>query len=168
MIAAVDTYYYGNKARTVAIVFRHWESGDFEGHYIEETEISAEYVPGEFYKRELPCILSILKKVDMDAIEAIVVDGYVFLDDDSKLGLGGHLYESLHRKYPVTGVAKTNFVSVKDKKKELFRGESKNPLYITAIGIDLENATQNISHMSGEYRNPKLLKQLDMLTKQIG
>jgi deoxyribonuclease V len=65
-----------------------------------------EYTSGEFYKRELPCILSLLGKNHFDNIEAIIVDGFVYLDDQNKLGLGGHLYERLPYKVPVIGVAK--------------------------------------------------------------
>jgi len=64
-------------------------------------------------------------------------------------------------------VAKTNFASNKENKVELLRGKSMKPLYITSIGIDIEEAKENISKMSGEYRFPTLLKELDKLTKEI-
>jgi deoxyribonuclease V len=96
----------------------------------------------------------------------IIIDGYVYLDDYNKYGLGGHLFESLNRKIPIIGVAKTNFVSNKENKVELLRGKSINPLFITSIGIDIEIAKRNISKMFGEYRIPKLLKELDKLTKE--
>lgn len=98
MFVAVDTYYYDNKAKTIAITFDNWEDSNYSKHYSQELEISEEYIPGEFYKRELPCILSMLKNFDLDFIKAIVIDGYVFLDDFDTYGLGGHLYESLNRK----------------------------------------------------------------------
>lgn len=166
MLVAVDTFYYDNKAKTIAITFNNWEDSTYSKYYSEELEISAQYVSGEFYKRELPCILSILKNINLDSVKVIIVDGYVYLDDFNKYGLGGHLYESLIRKIPIVGVAKTNFASNNENKVELLRGQSKNPLYITSIGIDIENARENISRMFGNYRIPTLLKELDKLTKE--
>lgn len=166
MFVAIDTFYYENKAKTIAITFNNWEDYTYSKYYSQELEISADYVSGEFYKRELPCILSILKNFDIDSIDMIIVDGYVYLDDFNKYGLGGHLYESLNGKIPIIGVAKTNFASNKESKVELLRGKSKNPLFITSIGIDIETAKENISKMFGEYRFPTLLKELDKLTKE--
>lgn len=165
MILAFDTYYYDNKAKTVCILFDNWsgENYKFETEIIEQNE---EYKPGEFYKRELPCILSLLKKIKIDNIDLIIVDGYVYLDDNLKLGLGGHLYKNLEGNIPIIGVAKTNFKTLKEAKKEIIRGNSEKPLYITSIGIELNEATKLIKNMSGQYRMPTLLKKLDSLTKE--
>ena len=166
MILAFDTYYYDNKAKTVCIAFSGWTENE---NYIITSEILEnieEYKPGEFYRRELPCILSLLKKYDLSNVEAIIVDGFVYLDDDNKLGLGGYLYKALENKIPVIGVAKTNFATIEKNKKLLLRGESTKPLYITSIGIELDSATECIGSMSGNYRIPNLLKHLDTLTKE--
>jgi deoxyinosine 3'endonuclease (endonuclease V) len=64
MILAFDTYYFDNKAKTVSICFDDWSD---EENYKVETEVienSEEYQSGEFYKRELPCILSLLDKIE--------------------------------------------------------------------------------------------------------
>lgn len=167
MILAFDTYYFENKAKTVCMAFENWNNSDEFKIFAEILENVNEYIPGEFYKREMPCILSLLQKIDYPNIDAIIVDGFVFLDDNSKLGLGGHLYEALDCKIPVIGVAKSNFATINKNKKELCRGESKNPLYITSIGMDLDTAAENIRCMSGQYRMPTLLKELDKLTKTI-
>ena len=45
--------------------------------------------PGQFYKRELPCILELLKQVN-PLPNYIVIDGYVYLGGDEKPGLGKH------------------------------------------------------------------------------
>lgn len=166
MIVAIDTFYYENKAKTIAITFDNWDSSNYTKYYSEELNISSEYIPGEFYKRELPCILSILKNIDIEIIDGIIIDGYVYLDDFNKYGLGGYLYESLNRKIPIIGVAKTNFASNNINKVELLRGKSKNPLFITSIGVDIDTSKKNISKMHGEYRIPTLLKELDNLTKE--
>lgn len=166
MILSFDTYYYENKAQTVCLAFETWTTKDNFSVYSEILEGIEEYIPGEFYKRELPCILSLLKKIDCEKVEVIVVDGFVFLDDNNKLGLGGHLYKQLGEKTPIIGVAKTNFASIVKNKRELKRGESKNPLFITSIGIDVDKAVEYINSMTGDYRIPTLLKHLDSLTKR--
>lgn len=167
MILAFDTYYYDNKAKTVCLEFTEWnQEKDFKVH-TEIIDNVSEYIPGEFYKRELPCIFSLLNKIVLKEDTIIIVDGFVYLDDDKKYGLGGHLYEKLNKKIPIIGVAKTNFASIEKDKKPLFRGDSKKPLFVTSIGIDLEDAFQKIESMAGEFRIPTLLKEMDRLTKEI-
>lgn len=166
MILAFDTYYFENKAKTVCISFDHWSD---EENYTVNSEIIEgveEYVPGEFYRRELPCILSLLEKMNLEHIDAIIVDGFVYLDDELRPGLGAHLYNRLGSKVPVIGVAKTNFATLEKHKRALHRGQSANPLYITAIGTDLDEAVKRIENMNGPYRIPTSLKMLDVLTKE--
>jgi deoxyribonuclease V len=166
MILAFDTYYFDQKAKTICLEFAEWnEDKNFKVHseIIDNVE---EYIPGEFYKRELPCILSLLKQIDLSTIEVIIVDGFVYLNDENKYGLGGYLYEKLNKEIPIIGVAKTNFASIEKNKKALFRGDSKKPLYITSIGIDLDEAYKKVESMAGEYRFPTLLKELDRLSKE--
>ncbi|MCU0355416.1 MAG: endonuclease V [Cytophagales bacterium] len=166
MILAFDTYYFNNKAKTVCLAFADWTDDAPHQIYSETLEDVEDYTPGEFYRRELPCILSLLKQVHFPDVEAIVIDGFVYLDDSGKLGLGGHLYQALDGQVPVIGVAKTNFATIETCKKPLLRGKSTRPLYITAIGVDIDDATENIRRMSGDFRIPALLKQLDGLTKE--
>lgn len=166
MILAFDTYYFDNKAKTVCLEFNNWnEDKNFKIHS-EIIDNVSEYIPGEFYRRELPCIISLLNQIDLENIEAIVVDGFVYLDDKKKYGLGGYLYEKLNKQIPIIGVAKTNFASIEKNKKPLFRGDSIKPLFITSIGIDLQDAFQKVESMAGEFRMPTLLKELDRLTKE--
>ena len=124
-----------------------------------------EYIPGEFYKRELPCILKILNRVDMKKVGLIIVDGYVYIDNNKNYGLGGKLWEHLEGEIPVIGVAKTKFVQNTNTVRDVYRGQSKNPLYISAVGIDIVEATNVISDMKGNYRIPDVLKTLDQKTK---
>ena len=167
MILAFDTYYYEGKAKTICLEFQEWnQSTDFKIH-TEIIDNVAEYIPGEFYKRELPCILSLLDQIDLKKVEAIVVDGFVYLDDEKKYGLGGHLYEKLNQEIPIIGVAKTNFASIEKNKRSLLRGDSQKPLYVTAIGIELDDAFQKVESMAGEFRMPTLLKEMDRLTKEL-
>jgi len=114
----------------------------------------------------LPCVLSLLDKLNLEHVEAIVIDGFVYLDDEGKLGLGGHLYEALDGKIPIVGVAKTNFATIEKEKRVLLRGESVRPLFVTAIGMDLDEALKAVASMHGAFRIPTLLKQLDTYTKE--
>ncbi len=166
MILAFDTYYFDNKAKTVCIAIENWLDEENFTVYSELSENSEEYQSGEFYKRELPCILSLLNKLKIKDIELIIVDGFVYLDDNLKFGLGGYLYKQLNKNIPIIGVAKTNFATLKLNKRELLRGKSIKPLYITSIGIDIDKSTELIRNMRGPYRIPTLLKTLDTLTKE--
>ncbi|BDD11825.1 endonuclease V (plasmid) [Fulvitalea axinellae] len=165
MIYAFDTYYFDKKAKTVCLGFKHWTDSEASVTLSETIASDEDYEPGAFYKKELPCIMNLLKRIDLLPEDLIVVDGYAILDDDGKIGLGGHLYEMLDRIVGVIGVAKTNFVRNQKNKREVFRGVSKNPLYISAIGTNLDQTSQNIKRMHGEHRIPTLLKKLDQLTR---
>nr|WP_317043961.1 endonuclease V [Chryseobacterium sp. T16E-39] len=129
--------------------------------------MTADYESGAFYKRELPCILSLLKQIPLKEGDVIVVDGYVTLNDEGKMGLGGYLYEKLNEKYPVVGIAKNEFASPDNLRKSIYRGESKTPLFLTSKGIDPDLLKTKIKHMHGLYRMPTLLKKLDQLTRVI-
>ena len=77
-----------------------------------------------------------------------------------------HTQKSLNKKIPVIGVAKNSFFRNKNTVKEVFRGESKKPLYVSSIGIDLDIATSLIKDMKGNYRILTILKELDRITKE--
>jgi deoxyribonuclease V len=166
MIYAFDTYYYEDFAKTVCIAFEDWSSEQEKEIYNEKTKITAEYESGAFYKRELPCILSLLKDIQLKSNDIIIVDGYVTLNDEGKIGLGGYLFEALNRKFPVIGIAKNGFSSPDSKRREVFRGESKTPLFLTSIGIDVDEVQKKVEKMHGHFRFPSLLKKLDQLTRE--
>ncbi|PKF76172.1 endonuclease V [Chryseobacterium sp. PMSZPI] len=165
MIYAFDTYYYENYANTVCIAFKDWNSANETEIFTEQTPISSAYESGAFYKRELPCIVSLLKKIVLKQGDIILVDGYVSLDDNGKMGLGGYLYEALNRQYPVVGVAKNEFTAPDAQRRKVYRGESKTPLFLTAKGVDVDEIKHNVEQMYGEFRIPALLKKLDQLSR---
>lgn len=168
MIVAADIYYFDtNKAKAAAVTFDHWTDAAVNAIFTCYLDNVQEYVPGEFYKRELPCILEVLKQVDLKQVETIVIDGYVVLDNDGKMGLGGYLYQALDGLIPVIGVAKTSFASNTRQVVEVVRGDSKRPLFVTATGIDLTLAADHIRSMAGEFRLPTLLKEVDKISKDI-
>lgn len=165
MILAIDVYYKENSAKAVGILFDPGEEiiKDLKIAYINAIE---DYVPGEFYKRELPCILMIIEQTNLKEIEVIIIDGYVYVDNNKTFGLGGFLWEILKEKIPVIGVAKTSFFKNKETVNEVYRGKSNNPLYISSIGYELSKATDLIKAMKGNFRIPDVLKLLDTKTKE--
>jgi deoxyribonuclease V len=166
MIYAFDVAYNENNiAQAVAIGFTNWHDEKPDVVFKEFVIGLEPYQPGEFYKRELPCIEKILTKIDLNSIDLIIIDGYVFLDDSGKPGLGAHLYAKLDRKIPVIGVAKSSYTG-NNKHVAILRGESKQPLFVSAIGMDEIEASRFIQKMAGKYRIPDLLKTLDQLTKR--
>ena len=165
MIYAFDTYYYEDYANTVCIAFEDWTSEKEVEVFIEQTAVSSEYESGAFYKRELPCILSLLTKIALKPEDIIIVDGYVTLDNDGKIGLGGHLYEALEEQFPIIGIAKNEFTTPDSLRRSVFRGESKTPLFVTAKGMDVDDVQLKVEQMHGTYRMPTLLKKLDQLSR---
>jgi len=166
MIIAVDVYYEENQAKTVGVIFQSWEDSNPLDVIISYTENPHEYEPGSFYKRELPCIQELLKQIDLNQIHTIVVDGYVYLNNEKKPGLGHYVYTNLSGRIPVIGVAKNTFHDNEAFVQKVYRGNSSKPLYITSVGVELAVAAGHIQSMYGEYRFPYLLKLLDQQTKE--
>jgi len=166
MIYTFDSYYSNNTAKTICVGFENWTDSEHAANFQETIPETSEYVSGEFYKRELPCILSLLEQIALKKGDIIVIDGYVHLDDTGKLGLGGYLYEKLDKEYPIIGVAKNDFVKVEKLKIGIERGGSVKKLFITSAGIDLATSAEFIKNMHGEYRIPTLLKLTDSLTRE--
>jgi deoxyribonuclease V len=164
MIIAFDVQYLNDTAITAAVCFDDWVDSASTRDFVEITHKIAPYESGKFYKRELPGLLSLLEKYQLQP-SVIVIDGYVWLDEN-KIGLGGHLFNELGRKVPVIGVAKSKFAD-HPKVKAVLRGTSRTPLYVTAVGIDLDEAVQNIEKMNGRFRLPTLLKRADQLCRGI-
>lgn len=166
MIVAIDVHYKDSNAKAVGALIQNWGDAAAVQHVIRYIDSVEEYVPGAFYKRELPCIMDVLNQVDLTSVSYIVIDGFVVLDDDGKPGLGAYVYESIQSKVPVIGVAKSNFYQNLKNVIPVLRGESNNPLYVTAIGADLQQAADYIKGMHGEFRLPTVLKELDRITKE--
>jgi deoxyinosine 3'endonuclease (endonuclease V) len=174
MIVAFDTYYYGGFSYTVAGVFEAWNS-DKVKYFVcsRRAGIDAEYKPGELYKRELPCIMQCLEKLNVDNITSIVVDGFVWVVDDegNKVpGLGKRLQDAILEKFDrhitVIGVAKNPYHTEIPGCKEVLRGKSAKPLYITCTeDYFIEHYVVEIKLMFGESRIPDILKSIDTKTR---
>lgn len=161
MIAAFDVHYPSQgPARAAAVLFSVWEAAEPEAILSRPVPEPADYMPGAFYKRELPCLLALLDR--FEALPSVmIVDGYARMG--FRPGLGLHLFEALEGRIPVIGVAKSGFPGAAAK--SLFRGGSRRPLYITAAGMPLPTAAGNIARMHGPYRTPTLLRQVDRIAR---
>lgn len=164
--AALDVHYKGDKAKAVCVLFDDWKATSLHSVYSVETLAPAGYEPGGFYKRELPPLLEVLKAVNLAEVGTLIVDGYVYLNDAQRPGLGAHLYNALSQAIPVIGVAKRKFYNNEKTAVAVKRGSSGRPLFVTAVGTEADSAAFLIQNMAGEYRIPTLLKQLDALTRQ--
>ncbi|WP_253977670.1 endonuclease V [Myxococcus dinghuensis] len=162
MLACVDVDYRPDLTVAACVLFRAWDDASEAGHLIERGPAAEAYEPGQFYRRELPHLLRVLATAP-EPLEAVVVDGYVWLGQD-KPGLGAHLYEALGRSVPVIGVAKTAFHS-SDVAAPVLRGQSQRPLFVTAVGMDLGAAADHIRRMHGDARKPTLLTRVDRLCR---
>jgi deoxyribonuclease V len=164
MILAVDVDYREARARVAGILFREWGDAQTAAEQVAECAVSNDYRPGEFFRRELPCIEHLLREI-RQPIDCIVIDGYVYLGGERRPGLGIHLFDALTQQVPVIGVAKTPFRDTPDTT-AVFRGRSTRPLYVTAAGMDDDLARQRIRAMHGEHRIPTLLQRVDRLCRQ--
>ena len=160
----LDVYYYEDYAKASGVVLQKDQEEKVIAEYNEIIYDTSEYIPGQFYKRELPCLLVLMEKVK-ENIDIIIVDSFVWLDDDKK-GLGGYLYEALGGRTPVIGVAKTFYTGSRNYV-EIHRGDSTKPLYISSAGIDLSYSAQFIKGLEGDYRIPNVLKLVDKLSRVL-
>lgn len=169
MILAIDVKYNETTriAKAVGLLFNWLDDKPIKIIEVFVHDVQ-DYIPGKFYKRELPCIKKVIDKVELSNIDAIIVDGHVFISNEKEFGLGAYTYEEYNRKIPVIGIAKTPFYKNKDTVKDVFRGDSKKPLYVSVIGEkNIEDIKEKIIQMKGSYRIPKLLKELDRKTKEF-
>ena len=159
LIACVDVDYHDTCAVAAALWFRGWAADSVERQAVTCFPQVAEYEPGKFYRRELPCLLGVL---DLGPrAEVVIVDGYVWLGD-GMAGLGAHLHAAIGG--VVVGVAKTRFAGATNVVSTC-RGSSRSPLFVSAIGMSAEEAAAKVAAMHGSYRVPTLLKQVDSLAR---
>ncbi|MGE5193547.1 MAG: endonuclease V [Deltaproteobacteria bacterium] len=163
MIAALDVHYDDSRSRATgaAVLFENWDAAVPTAEYTGDVENVQPYVPGEFFRRELPCLLALIARIQ-EPVDLLIIDGYVQLGD--RPGLGHVLWERLSKTKPVIGVAKSRFEGAAAV--EVIRGDSKTPLFVTAIGIDPAEAASDIRRMHGPYRIPTLLKRVDRLARR--
>jgi deoxyribonuclease V len=165
LILAVDVDYRDQEAIVAGILFHNWTDEIPLREYLISCQVPDDYMPGQFFRRELPCIGELLTHINNE-LECIIIDGFVHLGSEMKPGLGMHLWDMLEQKVVVIGVAKSPFKNSPESC-EVLRGKSKRPLFVTAQGIKQDRAKLLIRKMHGNDRIPALLKHTDRLCKRI-
>jgi deoxyribonuclease V len=162
VLAATDVQYLPDGGARAALVLA--AAASFSPVVSEKTVLVPEvapYEPGAFYRRELPCLRAVLAGALAD-LELLIVDGYVDLDPSGRAGLGAHAHAEFG--VPVIGVAKTRFAAATHAISVL-RGQSANPLQVTAAGLPLADAADLVRSMAGKYRLPDALRRVDQLAR---
>lgn len=165
MILAIDVSYHGNEASVAGVLFHDWPDEKPAQEMAISSPVPDDYLPGRFYRRELPCIAALLKHVTKP-LDYIIIDGFVHLGSNKEPGLGKYLREMLQQKIVVIGVAKSPYKDTPGSC-EVLRGKSLNPLYVTADGIPEERAKFLITIMHGKGRIPTMLKRADRLCRAL-
>jgi len=94
VLACVDVFYEDSHAKAACVAFEDWHTGTAAYTLVRQFSGIAEYESGNFFRRELPCLIGILDQLQ---------------DPDGRPGLGTHLFDALRRMTPVIGVAKSAF-----------------------------------------------------------
>ncbi len=164
MYVALDVHYAGRVTVTAAVGFESWTDGTAAIERVFRSDIvPAAYEPGAFYRRELPYLKEAVTRLERHhAIDALIIDGHVWLRNGVP-GLGAHLYIALGGRTPVIGVAKSRFAG--SDAVAILRGRSKQPLFVTAAGMDGRRASELVRVMHGPHRLPTLLKHADQLAR---
>jgi deoxyribonuclease V len=162
VIVCVDVDYREAEVVAAAVGFARWTDERALAEVVVTSDAPpAPYEPGRFYRRELPHLVGVLALIP-PPLDAVVVDGYVWLGEGNA-GLGAHLHAVLGGATAVIGVAKTAYAGADAI--EVVRGTSTRPLYVTAVGIDANEAAEHVRTMHGEHRIPTLLRRVDQLCR---
>ncbi len=164
-MAVTDVHYLEQGARGAVVLAEAWADGEPCEEQVAVVPSVAPYRPGAFFERELPCLLAVLGRLAR-APGCVVVDGYVDLDAQGAPGLGAHLHHALGGATPVVGIAKTAFRDATFASCVL-RGTSATPLYVTARGMDVEEAARLVASMHGPHRLPTLVVRADHLARGL-
>lgn len=162
MIACTDVAYGPSWAVAACLAFSDWRAASPEIEVVRQVPDIAPYESGQLYLRELPSLLAVLRALP-DHPTTVLVDGYVWINDDRGLGLGAHLYHALGEATPVVGVAKRRHWSAPAR--AILRGSGNSPLFVSAAGMDVALAASLILSMHGPFRIPTLLKRVDRLSR---
>jgi len=162
VILCVDVDYRVTEVVAACVAIHGWaDASAAVEHVARFAEPPAAYEPGEFYKRELPYLTRAIAAL-ATVPSVVVIDGYVWLGPD-RAGLGAHLHAALGQ-VPVVGVAKHHFAGATTAR-EVLRGGSKQPLYVTAAGLSVDAAAAAIASMHGPHRLPTWIKRADQLAR---
>ncbi len=164
MLLCLDVQYEDLGAVAACVGFRDWADASPCLELVSRSDAApAPYQPGQFARRELPHLVRLVEEVRRaQQVEAVVVDGHVWLQA-GRPGLGAHLHQALGGGTAVVGVAKSAFrdgVAL-----PVLRGASRQPLFVTAAGMEPALAAELVRGMHGPHRIPTLLKRADRLAR---
>jgi deoxyribonuclease V len=164
VIALLDAAYSNEASVAACLTAEEWTSSAPIAEFTHRAGQAEEYTPGEFYRRELPLLMSVLAMLP-ERPRIVVVDGYVWLDADGRKGLGAHLFEALRGRTAVVGIAKSRFAGAEQWVEQVVRGTGANPLWVTAAGVTLSEAVSGVKRMHGANRIPSLIDRVDLLAR---
>lgn len=164
MLLAADVHYSDDGAMAAAVAFTDWGSATPSKSWVLRfSGPPAPYEPGQFYRRELPFLLSLVEHARSEFdLDAVVVDGHVWLTP-GRPGLGKHLFESLGRSVPVVGIAKSAYHG--GVATPICRGQSRRPLFVSSVGIEEAEAVRLVAGMHGDGRLPTIVRVVDRLAR---
>ncbi|MCW1968987.1 MAG: endonuclease V [Anaerolineae bacterium] len=164
MYFSCDVQYEQKIGYAAGICFQRLQSQSVDFVVTAILQPVAEYKPGEFYQRELPCLIELIKKLET-LPKIIFIDGYVWLQND-QLALGGRLYEYLDRKVIVIGIAKS-FLRIAGENISMYYKSSHRPIYISAAGLSLDDAMQCVKEMPYQGHLPLMMKYADIAARNL-
>lgn|SRR5215472_14898783 len=123
----------------------------------------APYERGRFSRRELPYLLELFSRLPV-LPRVILVDGFVWLGPGLP-GLGARLHEALNGQVAVVGVAKRPYRGQAEGV-PVYRGKSRRPLIVTAVGMALAEAARGVAAMHGQSRIPTFIRCADRLSRE--
>jgi deoxyribonuclease V len=157
VILAVDAH-YGDEVVVAGVRFADWPDAEPASEHVVRVAEAAPYLPGEFWRRELPGVLVLLET--MEPPRVVVVDAHAWLGH-GRPGLGARVFEVTG--IPTIGVAKTLFRGAPAM--AVLHGGSAKPLWVSAAGMEAEEAARCVGAMHGPHRVPTLLRRVDALSR---
>jgi deoxyribonuclease V len=165
---STDVAYHDGTGYGIGLVFSKFTDDTAESVIEVIVPDVGEYVPGEFYKRELKVLLAIHEEyVRLYKKEplCIFIDAYVDLGD--KKGCGQYFADAIENTAVIIGIAKNAYVPADKVCEKVLRGTSVKPLFVTSTIVPKEDAAVLVKMLHGENRFPTLIKKTDMLTKEF-
>ena len=163
LVGCLDVHYADPRAAAACLVLPSWQASEPADCVVRTVDGVMPYQPGAFYRRELPCLEEALKALH-HIPDILVIDGYVWLGQGKK-GLGAYLFEARESLGAVVGIAKTSFAGA-EPVGEVFRGQSRRPLFVSAVGMELAGACARVREMHGEFRVPWAMSEVDRIVRE--
>jgi deoxyribonuclease V len=155
------------RARAAGVVLASPSAPSPVATFVRDGVVDAAYRSGEFFARELPLLLPLLRGIaPLHAIDTVVVDAYVDLGVGP--GMGRRLHEALAAEglpAAVIGIAKNPHAGAPGI--EVRRGTSDRPLWVTAADLPVAVAATEVAAMAGAHRLPDAVRLADHLARGL-